>query len=208
MAATYVENTDRALIGIDKFHYAPLTTDTPETLVYGAMVDFPNTIEMSVATNSEVTSLYADNKPAIIYSTMGNIELSMTKTTIPNEVLGEWLGSPMEGGTRHITSTQNSPYFGVAWRQLYSDGKYAYVKLYKGKFTEPDKNATTKEESIDFQTAEITAQFASTTHEVEGTGTLVGTKFPLLMSIAEEDSPSYTNEGETWFESIYTAPLP
>lgn len=208
MSKRYIDNTDRALIGIDKFHYAPLVTDTPETLEYGPMVEFPNTIEMSVATNSEVTSLYADNKPAIIYSTMGNVELSMTKTTIPNEVLGEWLGSPMAGGTRHITSTQNAPYFGVAWRQLYSDGKYAYVKLYKGKFTEPDKNATTKEESIEFQTAEITAQFASTIHEVDGTVDEVDVKFPLLMSIAEEDSPSYTDEGKTWFDAIYTTPLP
>ena len=203
MTTKFIENTDRALIGIDKFHYAKLEKDTPAELTYGDMVEFQNTIELSVTTNAEVASLYADNKPAIVYTTMGNIELAMTKTVIPNEVLAEWLGSPMEGGVRHITSAQNSPYYGVAWRQLYSDGKYAYVKLYKGKFTEPDKTATTKEESIEFQTAEITAQFAATTHEVKGEVDGKERSFPLLMSIAEEDSPSYTDEGSTWFDAMY-----
>lgn len=199
----FIEDTDRALIGIDKFHYARLEKDTPEELTYGEMTHLPNTIEISVTTNAAVESLYADNKPAIVYSTMGNIEVSIERTTIPNEVLSEWVGSPMDGGTRHITSIQDSPYFGVAWRQVYSDGKYGYVKLYKGKFSEPDKTATTKGESIEFQTSEIQAQFAATTHEIEGEVNGKTQKFPLLMSVAEEDSPSYTNEGETWFDAMY-----
>lgn len=204
MSTKYISNTDRALIGLDKFHFAKLTKDEPDALTYEEMIEFPNTIEMTVSTNAEVVSLYADNKAAIVYTTIGNVDVSLTKTIIPNEVLATWLGSPMEGGIRHVTSTQNSPYFGIAWRQVYSDGKYSYLKLFKGKFTEPDKSATTKEETVDFQTAEITAQFASTVHEIDGTVDGKPAKFPLLMAIAEEDSPAYTDEGKTWFDSMYT----
>lgn len=203
MSTKYIANTDRALIGLDKFHYAPLIEDSPAGIEYGAQTEFPNTIEMTVAVNGEVVSLYADNKPAIVHSSIGNVELTLTKTVIPNEVLGEWLGSPMDGGTRHMTSAQGSPYFGVSWRQVYSDGKYSYIKLYKGKFTEPDKSATTKEETVDFQTAEISAQFASTVFEETMLSDGELKKFSMLMSIAEEDSPGYTNEGKDWFKTMY-----
>lgn len=200
MTTKFVKNTDRTIIGVDNLHYSVLKSDTPEELTYGEMVKFPNTIEISVTVNSETNTLYADNKPAIIYSNIGNVEVSIDKTTIPNSTLGELLGSPMDGGVRHITSTGDSPYVGIAWRQVFSDGKYAYLKLFKGKFSEPDRAARTKEESVDFQTQQITAQFAATNHEIEGKD---GDKFPLLMAVAEEEDENYADEGKTWFNAMF-----
>lgn len=207
MSTRYIENTDKALVGIDRFHYAPLIEDTETKLEYGDMAHLPNTVNISVAMNASTETLYADNKAAIIYSSIGNVELTAERTTIPEDVLAEWLGSTMEGGVRYVSQEQNSPYMGVAWRQVYSDGSYSYVKLYKGKFTEPDKSAVTKGETVEFQTASIVANFASTNYvkEVEDGG--VTKEFPLLMSVASEDAEGYTNEGDTWFNAMYPAPV-
>lgn len=203
MPANYIENTEKALVGIDRFHYALLEEDTVDTLSYGVMNHLPNTINIGVTMNSSTETLYADNKAAIIYSTMGNVELTAERTTIPEDVLAEWLGSPTDKGVRYITQEQNSPYVGVAWRQVYSDGSYSYVKLYKGKFTEPDKSAETKGETIDFQTAEIEANFASTNYLKEVTQDGKKREFSLLMAIASEDAKDYADEGDTWFDEMF-----
>lgn len=202
----YIEGTDRALVGIDKFHYSLVKKDTPTTLEYGDMVELPNTIEASVNPNAITATLYADNKAAISYAAIGNVDVSLTKTFIPNAILAELLGSPKTGAVRHITSGASSPYVGIAWRQVYSDGKYAYVKLHKGKFSEPEATAHTKEESIEFQTANINAQFVATAFEMDGQdadGKSI--KFPLLMSVVDELDEEYADEGDKWFDSMLPA---
>lgn len=197
--ARIIENTARALIGVDMFHYSKLLADTADTLAYSEMVSVPDTIEMNVNTNSSAATLFADNKPAIAYTTVGVVELSLVKATLPNEFLKEILGNKMVGAVRHTSSDQTSPYVGVAWRQSYSDGNFAYVKLYKGKFSEPENNAKTKEDSVEFQTRTITANFIATSYKATADDT---TKFSYLMATCDETDADYTNEGTTWFESM------
>lgn len=199
MADRIIANTARALIGLDNFHYSVVVEDSETTLVYGEMVSVPETIELNVNTNSQASTLFADNKPAIAYSTVGIVEVSMVKATLPNEFLAEILGSKMVGGVRHISNTQSSPYVGIAWRQMYSDGSYAYVKLYKGKFAEPENNAKSKEDGIEFQTRTITGNFVATAYKMTADD---ASKFSLLMSTTDETDPEYTNEGDTWFDAM------
>lgn len=194
-----IANTARALIGLDKFHFSVMYADFQDLLVYGDMVSVPETIELNVNTNSQAAVLFADNKPAIAYTTVGVVEVSITKATLPNEFLATLLGNRKVGGVRHITSDQTSPYVGIAWRQLYSDGSYAYVKLFKGKFMEPEMNTRTKEDGVEFQTREIMANFIATSYQEEDDDT---EKFSLLMATTDETDPSYTNEGTTWFDNI------
>ena len=194
-----IANTARALIGLDKFHFAVMYADYQDLLVYGEMVSVPETIELNVNTNSQAAVLFADNKPAIAYTTVGVVEVSMTKATLPNEFLATLLGNRKVGGVRHITSDQTSPYVGIAWRQLYSDGSYAYVKLFKGKFMEPEINTRTKEDGVEFQTREISANFIATSYQQEDDST---DKFSLLMATTDETDPNYTAEGTTWFSHI------
>lgn len=199
-------NTDRVIIGVDNFHYAKLFKDNASLLQHGTVKKMPMTIELNVTTNSSTETLFADNQPAIVYSTIGVVEVTMNRTNLPNEFLADVLGSPVEGGTRHVTNAQTSEYVGIAWRQLYSDGTYAYVKLYKGKFSEPDHNARTKEDGVEFQTREIMGNFVATIHE-KTIGTAPNEiKFKLLMAVADEMDDGYANEGDTWFNYVYTQP--
>jgi phi13 family phage major tail protein len=198
-----IQNTARALVGLDNFHYSVLVLDRPGVIVYDEMVAVPETVELNVNTNSQVSTLFADNKPAIAYTTVGVIEVSLVKATLPNEFLQEVLGSKMVGGVRHVTSTPKAPYVGIAWRQLYSDGNYAYVKLFKGKFTEPENNAKTKEDGVEFQTRTITANFIATSFQETADD---AENFSMVMAVCDETDPEYTNEGTTWFNSIMAAP--
>lgn len=200
-----IQNTARALIGLDEFHYSVLLLDRPGVIIYDEMVKVPETVELNVNTNSQAATLFADNKPAIAYTTIGVVEVSIVKATLPNEFLAEILGSKMIGGVRHITNDQNSPYVGIAWRQLYSDGNFAYVKLFKGKFQEPEMNSKTKEDSIEFQTRTINANFIATSYQATADDASL---FSLLMATTDETDPLYTNEGTTWFDNIHVNPTP
>lgn len=196
-----IAHTDRVIIGVDEFHFAPLTADDSTTLTYGSMVRVPLTIEVNVNTNSATETLFADNQPAIVYTTIGVVEVTINRTNLPNSLLTAWLGSPVVGGIRYITSTQTAPYIGIAFRQLYSDGTYAYVKVYKGKFSEPEHNAKTKEDGVEFQTREIVGNFVATLHKK----TLGSVTTSLVMAIADETDAGYTNEGSTWFTAMIPA---
>lgn len=198
-----IANTDRVIIGVDEFHYAKLFKDDSSALQHGTVKRFPLTIEINVNTNSATETLFADNQPAIVYTTIGVVEVTMNRTNLPNEFLSDALGSPVDGGIRYATSTQIAPYVGIAWRQLYSDGTYAYVKLYKGKFSEPEHNAKTKEDGVEFQTREIMGNFVSTLFK----HTVNTVDFPLLMAIADETDAGYVAEGDTWFDYIFANPL-
>ena len=194
-----IANTARSIIGVDQFHYAILLDDAQDALAYGEMTAVPNTVSINVNVNSQSATLFADNKAAITYTTIGVVEVSMDKATLPNEFLSEVLGNHTIGAVRHTSSDQTAPYVGIAWRYLYSDGNYGYAKLYKGKFSEPELNANTKEDGVEFQNRSITANFIST--EFKATSD-AGKEFSLVMATTDETDPNYTNEGTTWFSSM------
>lgn len=204
MPDSTIQNTARALVGLDQFHYSKMVSDAVDQLIYGGMVAVPDTIEMNVNTNSSAATLFADNKPAIAYTTIGVVEVSLVKATLPNEFLKDILGNKMVGAVRHTTNTQVSPYVGVAWRQLYSDGTYAYVKLFKGKFQEPENNSKTKEDGVEFQTRTVTGNFIATAFQATADD---GKKFSYLMATTDETDPEYVDEGNTWFDFML-APIP
>lgn len=199
MTNRIIENTSRALVGLDNFHFSKVVSDTEAGLVYGEMVAVPNTIEINVNLNSSLATLFADNKPAIVHSVLGVADVSIVKASLPNEFLAEILGNKMQGALRHITPDQVSPYVGLAWRQLYSDGSYAYVKLYKGKFSEPENNSKTQEDGVEFQTKTINANFVATTFKAVADD---GKEFSYMCTTVDETDPDYTNEGNDWFKAM------
>lgn len=205
MAVTEIANTDRARVGVDKFHYAILTADTAAALTYGDFKSAPGTISMGVTLESVSGTLYADNKAIITYQSIGTATVSIERTSITDEMKKDLMGSPMKGAVRHVTPGSSSPYVGIAFRMLYSDGTYQYVKLYKGKFNEPELSVTTKGESIEFQTESIEGTFVSTIHEAN-LGTAQAPRLvPLMMSTLDETTEGYLPaDGLAWFTTMYT----
>lgn len=204
MATVYIEQTDKTISGIDKLHFSIQEHDRVDFIKYGDMYRFPNTTEITVTPNVSSETFYADDSPVITYAATGDVAVSITQAHLPQLVLATLLGSPVDGAVRHLTSTAKAPYVGIAFRVTMSDDTYQFVKLYKGKFQEPEMTATTKEGSISFQPRTINATFIATSFEKE----VGGKTHKLIMSAVDESAEGYKQEGDTWFDSIHEATAP
>lgn len=204
MAAGYIDGTDKAIIGVDNFHYAVQLLDRPDVAIYGDIMKFPNIINATATPSAVEATLYADNKAVIQYTGVGNVAVSLEFASIPTQVVADLVGSPRTGAVKHTSGDQTAPYVGIAWRQLYNTGEYSYVKLYKGQFQEPEVAAQTKGDSIEFQTRTLTGTFVSTAFE----GEMEGKTFSYLMDTVDEADPLYADEGETWFNKFLEGEAP
>ena len=121
-------------IGVDKYTYFPLTTDTASAVAYGEAVSFPGTVEISPTDNGANETFDADNGAYETFSYIETMGHEITNADIPPEVEAAWRGLQMKNGGVEIGVETEVPYFGVAWRILKSNGKYRYVRYYKGKY--------------------------------------------------------------------------
>jgi phi13 family phage major tail protein len=197
-----MKDTQKVRIGVKNLYFALLNSDTPSGLAYESPYKVPGLIKIDTNPGTNVDTLYADNKPAIVYATVGTVEVTIEKDSLPDDLLAEILGRPTEGAVNYITGNNNAPYVAVMFQQTYSDGTSSFVKLFKGKFTEPDNSNETKNDSVNFQTGTITGSFVATNIEKDfGSGRIE----PIIMATADESSNDYANEGTTWFDYVYQA---
>lgn len=122
-------------IGVDRYVFFPMTSDTAEGAVYEAAKELPGTVEISPTDNGGSVIFDADNGA---YETIAYLEKmghELTNADISPEVDAAWRGLTQSGGVVEIGGEAKAPYFGVAWRILKSDGTYRYVRYYKGKYS-------------------------------------------------------------------------
>jgi len=193
------EYAKKVRTGVKNLHFAILNEDTQSNLAYATPVKVPGLIRIDVNPGSNIDTLYADNKASIVYSVVGSVEVTIEKDSLPDDLLAELLGRKKEGATNYVTNNNTAPYVAIMFEQTYSNGSSSYVKLYKGKFSEPDSSNETKNDSVNFQTGEITAQFVATEFEKD----FGGKTEALVMATADEDSEGYVDEGVTWFDYVY-----
>jgi phi13 family phage major tail protein len=197
-----MKDTQKVRIGVKNLHFAILNSDTASGLAYETPYKVPGLIKIDTTPGTNVDTLYADNKPAIVYSTVGSVEVSIEKDSLPDDLLAHILGRPTEGAVNYVTGNNNAPYVAVMFEQTYSDGTSSYVKLFKGKFTEPDNSNETKNGSVNFQTGTINGSFVATNFEKDFGS---GKNEPLVMATVDESSADYAGEGLTWFDNVYEA---
>lgn len=192
------KQTEKARIGLTDLHFAKLVTDTLTVLSYEAFIAIPGTIRIDVNPNASSETLYTDNKPSIVYSTIGVVDVEIEKDNLPDDLLNYLLGRVQEGAVSYLTNETAAPYVAMAYRQTYDNDTSSYVKLFKGKFMEGEKSTETKGDSINFQTDVITGQFVATTFRK----TFGSEAKPIVMATVDEDSDNYANEGVTWFSYV------
>lgn len=149
-------------IGCDNLVYVPMTTeDTTEAApVYGTVVPAPGVMSININPNGSQETLFADDGPMETASTLGKIEVEIQKAELTTQNKADLLGHEIDSKGGLIYSDNDvSPWVGIAFRTLKSNGKYRYVWLYKGKFTEPEDANETKGDSINFQSDTISGQF-------------------------------------------------
>ncbi len=149
-------------IGCDNLVYAPMTAEdsADSAPVYGDVVKAPGVMSININPNGSQETLFADDGPMETASTMGKIDVEIQKNELTTQNKADLLGHEIDSnGALVYGSSDVAPWVAIAFRTLKSNGKYRYVWLYKGKFTEPEDNNETKGDSINFQSDTISGQF-------------------------------------------------
>lgn len=150
-------------IGCDNLVYALMTTEDTATTApdYGEVKKAPGVMSVNINPNSSQETLFADDGPMDSASTLGRIEVEIQKNELTSENKADLLGHEIDGNGAVVYGDSDvAPWVALGFRTLKSNGKYRYVWLYKGKFSEPEDNNETKGDSINFQPDTIKGQFA------------------------------------------------
>lgn len=149
-------------IGCDNLVYAIMTTeDTVEQApVYGEVQTAPGVMSININPNGSLETLFADDGPMETATTLGKIDVEIQKNELTTQNKADLLGHEIDSNGAVVYGDNDvPPYVAIGFRTLKSNGKYRYVWLYKGKFTEPEDNNETKGDSINFQSDTISGQF-------------------------------------------------
>lgn len=153
----------RASTGVDEFYYGVIdeTTNIAEEI---ERVKYLQNITVEMA--QEVVKAYGDNRVAELATSSGEISVSSQFHTIPIEDKQVLLGMEKSNGLTAIGSTDVTPYVAVVFAKTFEDGTKEYVGLPKGLFTRPSIEGETKEDSVEFSSEEMEAEFMD--RKVEG----------------------------------------
>ena len=189
-------------IGCDHLVYALMTTEDGPTAapVYGEVKSAPGVISVNINPNSSQETLFADDGPYDTATTLGKIDVEINKAELTTENKADLLGHAVDtnGGVVYADSDV-PPWVAIGFRTLKSNGKYRYVWLYKGKFTDPEDNNETKGDSINFQTDTIKGQFVKLSNIVK-----IGGKEKRLWKY-EIDADNADADADTisaWFNNV------
>lgn len=154
-------------IGCDNLVYAKMTTEdtADQAPVYGEVTKAPGVMSININPNGSLETLFADDGPMESAATLGRIEVEIQKNELTSQNKVDLLGHVIDtNGAVVFSDNDVPPYVAIGFRTLKSNGKYRYVWLYKGKFSEPEDNNETKGDGINFQSDTISGQFTKLTY--------------------------------------------
>lgn len=151
----------RSSTGVDEFFYGEIGDGTVSN--YIERVEFLQNINVEMP--QDIVRAYGDNKTAEMATSSGDISVTAGFHKIPLEDKQRLLGLETADGLVAIGSEDNSPYVAVIFAKTHEDGSREYVGLPKGLFTRPNIQGQTKQDSVEFSSEEISAQFMDRTVE-------------------------------------------
>lgn len=154
-----------ATVGINKFYYAVLQSDTEESVVYEKEVRLPFVQNVNIETEQEIAKAFGDNKVAEMAVSTGVSTVEFQFHALPLEDRVALLGLEDEDGLVIQRSQVNPPYVAVVLEKTKGDGSAELVGLTKGMFTLPPTEAQTKEDSLEFGSDTISGEFSGRVYD-------------------------------------------
>lgn len=190
-------------IGCDNLHYALMTTEETDKVapVYAEIKSAPGVMHVNINPNASIATAFFDDGPGDTATTLGNIDVEIQKNELTTDNKADLLGHLIDAnGALVYGGNDTPPWVAIGFRTLKSNGKYRYVWLYKGRFTDPEDNNETKGDSINFQSDTITGQFVKLTNPIE---VVAGVKKQAWKYEIDADSET-ANEVtiDTWFDEV------
>lgn len=122
-------------IGVDKYTFFKVLSDTETGTEYGEPFTLKGVVQISPTDSGGEDVFYADNGAYDVETFIENIGHQIENADIPSEVDAMWRGIERVNNAVLVSNKPAKEYFGVAWRVLKSDGKYRYVKYFKGSYS-------------------------------------------------------------------------
>lgn len=157
--------------GVRGLVYAEVTADTADAFTTGEVKPLAGVAEISRTTETSDEAHYYDNMPAIIVSSTGADEVSITTSAIPLDVLADITGQDYDQTAGAlIEGDRASKYFAIGYITEKTDKTEMFVWRYKGTFGIPDSTHATKNDGTDANGQELTFTGIQTTHKFDKTG--------------------------------------
>lgn len=153
-----------AKIGLTNFRYATLTEAVDGTPTYGGAHTPAKAVSCSVSVENNDAKLFADDVLAESDTSFSSGTVTMTVDEDDLETMAALLGHTVTSGEMVRKTTDVAPYVGlgrVVTKMVNGNYKYKVEFLNKVKFSEPSQENTTKGESIEFGTTEISGTISA-----------------------------------------------
>lgn len=157
--------------GVSDLVYAEVTKDnngtgTGDGYVTGTVKPLAGVAEISKSTESSNEAHYYDNLPAVVISSTGSDEITISASGIPLDVLADITGQYYDSATGMFVEKEREPkYFAIGYKTKTTKGEEMYVWRLKGTFNIPDQTSQTEDDGTDANGQEITYTGISTTHK-------------------------------------------
>ncbi|MED1603054.1 major tail protein [Alkalihalophilus marmarensis] len=147
-------------IGLRDIYVAKILTDDEGGTTY----DTPKRVGKAITANMQnqfnTADLRADDGVAETAESRGVTTVALNTDDLSPEVQSYMLGKKINNDGVLIDSEDDRPpYVALMFRSEKANGAYRHVVLYKGKFTPPDQNYETKQETPAFQTPTVNGRF-------------------------------------------------
>ena len=157
--------------GIEGLVYAEVTKDDETGYTTATPKPLAGIAELGRTTETSSEPHYYDNVPAVLISSTGSDEVTLTVSAIPLDVLAEITGQKYDEALGiMIEGEREVKYFAIGYKTKKTNGDEVYVWRYKGQFTIPDSTHVTEDDGTDANGQEITFTGISTTHRFTKTG--------------------------------------
>lgn len=152
--------------GVEGLVYAEVTADTKETFTTGTVKDLAGVAEIGKTTDSSNEAHYYDNIAAIVVSSTGSDEITVSASAIPLDVLAEITGQFYDTTLGMFVEKERDPkYFALGYKTKDTNGNDYYVWRLKGTFNIPDQTNATEDDGTDANGQELTYTGISTVHK-------------------------------------------
>lgn len=149
-----------ATVGLKDIYFAPITKDDELSTEYEESVRIGKAMLANVQPQFNSAELRAEDGVAETADARGVTNVTVQTDDISKPAQAVVLGKRINSDGVLIDSEDDRPPYGaLMFRSEKANGAYRYVVLYKGKFTPPETNYETKQETPAFQTPTINGRF-------------------------------------------------
>src|SRR5690625_5448773 len=158
-----------ATIGLRDVYFAPILNDSKEETTYDTPIRIGGAMQANIQPQFNTADLRADDGVVATAEARGVTTVSVGVDELSKEAQAVIFGKNINADGVLVDSQDDRPPYGaLMFRSEKANNAYRYVVLYKGKFSLPEEDYETKQETPAFQTRseEHTSELQSRGHLV------------------------------------------